>query len=58
MFKSKLKRAKGLALKKLEDNFVDDYNKLEAYGQEVRQSNSDGDVVINLLKNALEEGKR
>ncbi|OIT05778.1 hypothetical protein A4A49_52173, partial [Nicotiana attenuata] len=31
--KSKFKRAIGLALKKLEGSFVDNYNKLEAYGQ-------------------------
>ncbi|KAK4370019.1 hypothetical protein RND71_009494 [Anisodus tanguticus] len=36
---SKLKRAKNMILEKLEGSFVDDYNKLEAYGQEIRQSN-------------------
>ncbi|XP_019257696.1 PREDICTED: uncharacterized protein LOC109235905 [Nicotiana attenuata] len=54
---SKLKRAKNLTLKKLEGSFVDDYKKLEAYGQELIQSNPDTDVVINIFKHALEEGK-
>ncbi|XP_060170969.1 uncharacterized protein LOC132601938 [Lycium barbarum] len=56
--KAKLKRAKLLALQKLEGSFVDDYKKLEAYGQEVRQSNPGTDVVINISRSALEEGKR
>nr|XP_016514280.1 PREDICTED: uncharacterized protein LOC107831069 [Nicotiana tabacum] len=55
---SKLKRGKNLALKKLEGSFVDDYKKLEAYGQELRQSNPGTDVVINISKDVLEEGKR
>ncbi|XP_060200584.1 uncharacterized protein LOC132628837 [Lycium barbarum] len=56
--KAKLKRAKLLTLQKLEGSFVDDYKKLEAYGQEVRQSNPGTDVVINISRSALEEGKR
>ncbi|XP_060189316.1 uncharacterized protein LOC132618265 [Lycium barbarum] len=55
---AKLKRAKGLALLKLEGSFLDDYNKLEAYGQELRQSNPGTDVVINISRGAPEEGKR
>lgn len=55
---SKVKRAKRLALEKLEGSFVDDYNKLEAYGQELRTSNPGSDVVINISKEALQQGKR
>ncbi|XP_033508926.1 uncharacterized protein [Nicotiana tomentosiformis] len=56
--KSTLKRAKRLALEKLEGSFLDDYNKLEAYGQEIKHSNPGSDVVINISKDALAEGKR
>ncbi|XP_059300213.1 uncharacterized protein LOC132052612 [Lycium ferocissimum] len=52
------KRANYMILEKLEGSFIDDYNKLEAYGQELRQSNPESDVVINISKDALEEGKR
>ncbi|KAH0729679.1 hypothetical protein KY289_000867 [Solanum tuberosum] len=55
---SKLKRAKRMALEKLEDSFIDDYNKLEAYAQELKQSNPGSDVLINISKDALAEGKR
>ncbi|KAH0642143.1 hypothetical protein KY290_033745 [Solanum tuberosum] len=54
----KVKRAKRLALEKLEGSFLDDYNKLEAYGQELRTSNPGSDVVINISKEALLQGKR
>jgi len=56
--RSKLKRAKTMALDKLEGSFKDDYNRLEAYGQELRQSNPGIDVVINISKDALEQGIR
>ncbi|XP_019256297.1 PREDICTED: uncharacterized protein LOC109234687 [Nicotiana attenuata] len=56
--RSKLKRAKNLVLQKLEGSFIDDYNKLEAYCQELRLSNPGSDVVINISKDALAEGKR
>ncbi|XP_060170945.1 uncharacterized protein LOC132601913 [Lycium barbarum] len=52
---AKLKRATGLALLKLEGSFLDDYNKLEAFGQELRQSNPGTDVVINISRSALEK---
>ncbi|KAH0706388.1 hypothetical protein KY285_010890 [Solanum tuberosum] len=55
---SKLKRAKRMALEKLEGSFIDDYNKLEAYAQELKQSNPGSDVLINISKDALAEGKR
>ncbi|KAH0645325.1 hypothetical protein KY284_033209 [Solanum tuberosum] len=55
---SKLKRAKSMALEKLEGSFIDDYNKIEAYAQELKQSNPKSDVLINISKDALAEGKR
>ncbi|XP_018623654.2 uncharacterized protein [Nicotiana tomentosiformis] len=55
---SKLKRVKRLVLDKLDGSYTDDYNKLEAYAQELRKSNPGSDVVINLTKDAMEEGKR
>ncbi|XP_016582287.2 uncharacterized protein LOC107879869 [Capsicum annuum] len=54
---SKLKRAKRMTLEKLEGSFIDEYNKLEAYAQEIRRSNPESDVVINISKDALAEGK-
>lgn len=56
--KSKLKRAKVLALEALEGRFKDEYDKIEAYGQELRQSNPGTDVVISISKDALEQVKR
>ncbi|KAH0734613.1 hypothetical protein KY285_010320 [Solanum tuberosum] len=55
---SKLKRVKRLVLDKLDGSYADDYNKLEAYAQELRMSNPGTDVVINLSRDAMEEGKR
>ncbi|KAH0651029.1 hypothetical protein KY284_030941 [Solanum tuberosum] len=51
-------RAKRMALEKLEGSFIDDYNKLEAYAQELKQSNPKSDVLINISRNALAKGKR
>ncbi|OIT37334.1 hypothetical protein A4A49_62170, partial [Nicotiana attenuata] len=39
-------------------SFLDEYNKLEEYAQELRESNPGSDVVIQIFKNALEEDKR
>ncbi|KAG5620811.1 hypothetical protein H5410_006029 [Solanum commersonii] len=36
----------------------DDYNRLEAYANELRSSNPRSDVIINILKDALANGKR
>lgn len=47
-----------MALEKLDGSFKDEYNKLDAYGQELRKSNSGSDVAINISKDNLEEGKR
>uniref|UniRef100_A0A3Q7J995 Transposase MuDR plant domain-containing protein n=1 Tax=Solanum lycopersicum TaxID=4081 RepID=A0A3Q7J995_SOLLC len=53
---SKLKRVKRLVLDKLDGSYADDYNKLEAYAYELRMSNPGTDVVINLSRDAMEEG--
>ncbi|XP_075111725.1 uncharacterized protein LOC142181933 [Nicotiana tabacum] len=50
----KCKRAKRLILETLDGSFADEYNKLDAYAIELRESNSGSDVVINISKNALE----
>ncbi|XP_055824404.1 uncharacterized protein LOC129892914 [Solanum dulcamara] len=55
---SMLKRTKCMILEKLEGSYIDDYNKLEAYAQEIKQSNPGSDVLINISKDALAEGKR
>ncbi|XP_070024680.1 uncharacterized protein [Nicotiana sylvestris] len=55
---STMKRVKRLVLEKLEGSYIDDYNRLEAYAQELRDSNPGSDVVINISKEALEQGKR
>ncbi|XP_019231252.1 PREDICTED: uncharacterized protein LOC109212099 [Nicotiana attenuata] len=55
---SKCKRAKRMILEKLEGSFTDEYNKLLAYANELKLSNPGSDVIINLSKDALEEGKR
>ncbi|KAG5575235.1 hypothetical protein H5410_055369 [Solanum commersonii] len=55
---SKLKRAKKMDLQKLQGCFLDNFNRIEAYANELRLSNSGSDIVINLSKDALEQGKR
>ncbi|XP_019251322.1 PREDICTED: uncharacterized protein LOC109230259 [Nicotiana attenuata] len=55
---SKMKRVKRMVLEKLEGGYIDDYNRLEAYAQELREFNPGTDVVINISKDALEEGNR
>ncbi|PHT52623.1 hypothetical protein CQW23_07085 [Capsicum baccatum] len=39
-------------------SFIDEYNKLEAYAQEIRRSNPESDIVINISKDALAKEKR
>lgn len=55
---SKLKRAKRMALQKMQGSFLDEYNRLEAYANEIRMTNSGSDIVINLSKDGMEQGKR
>ncbi|OIT34629.1 hypothetical protein A4A49_52699 [Nicotiana attenuata] len=52
---SKLKKVKRIVLEKLVDNYLDEYNKLEAYAQELRESNPVTDVVIQISKNAMKK---
>ncbi|XP_075095167.1 uncharacterized protein LOC142173469 [Nicotiana tabacum] len=54
----KCKRAKRLILESLEGSFTDEYNKLVAYVIELKFSNPGTDVIVNLSKDALAEGKR
>ncbi|XP_070021656.1 uncharacterized protein [Nicotiana sylvestris] len=54
----KCKRAKRLILENLEGSFTDEYNKLVAYVNELKFSNPGSDVVVNLSKDALAEGRR
>ncbi|KAG5601267.1 hypothetical protein H5410_032637, partial [Solanum commersonii] len=55
---SKLKRTKRMALQKLQGSFLNDFNRIEAYANELRLNNPGSDIVINLSKDALEQGKR
>ncbi|XP_069152833.1 uncharacterized protein [Solanum lycopersicum] len=52
---SKMKRVKRLVLEKLDGSYVDDFNKLEGYAQELRDNNPGTDVIINISKEALLE---
>ena len=47
-----------MAPDKLEDNFKDDYNRLQSYAKELRQENSAFDVVTNISIDSLEQGIR
>ena len=49
----KLKRTKRMTLQKLQESSLDDYKRIEAYGNELRLSNLDSDIVINLSKGEL-----
>ncbi|KAM3398719.1 hypothetical protein P3S68_002235 [Capsicum galapagoense] len=55
---STMKRVKRLILEKLEGSYIDEFNKLEAYAQELRESNPGTDMIINISKEALNQGKR
>ena len=55
---SKMKRVKRLVLEKLEGSYIDEFNKLEGYAQELKNSNPGTDVIINISREALEQGKR
>ncbi|KAG5585738.1 hypothetical protein H5410_046172, partial [Solanum commersonii] len=55
---AKCKRAKKEILESLEGSFVDSYNKLEGYATEFRSCNLGSDIVIDLSKEALSNGKR
>uniref|UniRef100_A0A3Q7EWS2 Uncharacterized protein n=1 Tax=Solanum lycopersicum TaxID=4081 RepID=A0A3Q7EWS2_SOLLC len=53
-----MKRDKRLVLEKLEGSYIDEFNKLEGYAQELKNSNPGTDVIINISREALEQGKR
>nr|XP_033512386.1 uncharacterized protein LOC117277077 [Nicotiana tomentosiformis]XP_033512387.1 uncharacterized protein LOC117277077 [Nicotiana tomentosiformis] len=53
-----MKRVKRLVLEKLEGSYIDNYNILGAYAQELRDRNHGSDVVRDISKDALEQGKR
>ncbi|KAM3218401.1 hypothetical protein P3L10_022931 [Capsicum annuum] len=51
---STVKTVKRLVLEKLEGSYIDEFNKLKAYAQELRESNPGTDVIINISKEALD----
>lgn len=53
-----MKRINKFILETLENSYIDDFNRLEAYSQELRNSNSGTNVVIKISKDALAEGKK
>ncbi|PHT42480.1 hypothetical protein CQW23_16505 [Capsicum baccatum] len=53
----KVKKVKRLVLEKLEGSYIDEFNKLEAYAKELGESNPGTDVIINISKEALDQGK-
>ncbi|PHT69769.1 hypothetical protein T459_24873 [Capsicum annuum] len=55
---STVKRVKRLVLEKLKGSYIDEFNKLEAYAQELRESNPGTDMITNISKEALDQGKR
>ncbi|KAH0738250.1 hypothetical protein KY290_036955 [Solanum tuberosum] len=44
-----------MTLQKLQGSFLDDYNRIEVYANELRLSNPNSDIVINLSKDALKQ---
>ncbi|WOL08446.1 hypothetical protein Cni_G17199 [Canna indica] len=54
----KMKRAKRTILTQLEGSFKDDYNKIIAYAQELRESNPRTNVVVNISRDALRDGRK
>ncbi|XP_019263192.1 PREDICTED: uncharacterized protein LOC109240955 [Nicotiana attenuata] len=57
-FSLNVHNSKRMALQQLQGSFLDDYNRLEAYANEIRESNTGSDMVINVSKDAMAEGKR
>ncbi|KAM3250528.1 hypothetical protein P3L10_004598 [Capsicum annuum] len=53
---TKMKRVKRIILEKLDGSFIDDFNKLEIYAQELRDTNPGSNVVINISKDVLVQG--
>ncbi|KAK6796652.1 hypothetical protein RDI58_004353 [Solanum bulbocastanum] len=44
-----------MALQKMQGSFLNEYNRLEAYANEIRMTNLCSDVVIKLSKDAMEQ---
>ncbi|XP_019252908.1 PREDICTED: uncharacterized protein LOC109231726 [Nicotiana attenuata] len=55
---AKCKRAKRMILESLAGSFTNEYNKIEAYANELRLRNPGSDEIITLSKDALAEGNR
>ncbi|KAM3361476.1 hypothetical protein P3S68_016330 [Capsicum galapagoense] len=55
---SKMKRIKRFVLEKLKGSYIDEFNKFEGYAQELGDSNLGTDAIINISKEALEQGKK
>ncbi|KAK4273589.1 hypothetical protein QN277_021962 [Acacia crassicarpa] len=54
----KCKRARRLIVKGMEGSYVDEFNHLESYCNELKRSNPGSDVSLELSKEALENGNR
>ncbi|KAK4281002.1 hypothetical protein QN277_012552 [Acacia crassicarpa] len=54
----KCKRAKKMIMEAMEGSFIDEFNKLEAYCNELKQSNPGSDVHVEVSEEALEQGRR
>ncbi|KAK4252872.1 hypothetical protein QN277_011012 [Acacia crassicarpa] len=54
----KCKKVKRLIVEGLEGSYIDEFNHLEAYCNELRKSNPGSDVSLELSKEALNNGKR
>ncbi|PHU30683.1 hypothetical protein BC332_02776 [Capsicum chinense] len=52
---TKMKNVKRIILEKLDGSFIDDFNKLETYAQELRDTNPGSDVMINISNDALKQ---
>ncbi|KAF3625261.1 putative protein phosphatase 2C 6-like [Capsicum annuum] len=52
---TKMKRVNRIILENMEGRFINDFNKLESYAQELRDTNFGSDVVVNISKDALEQ---
>ncbi|KAK4254492.1 hypothetical protein QN277_009870 [Acacia crassicarpa] len=56
--KYKCKRAKRRIMQHMEGSFVDEFDKLEAYCNELKVSNPGSDVSVELSPEALDQGRR
>ncbi|KAK4260664.1 hypothetical protein QN277_003750 [Acacia crassicarpa] len=54
----KCKRARRLIMEGMEGSYIDEFNHLESYCNELKRSNPGSDVSLELSKEALENGNR